>query len=233
MRLKLSDCKGTNGKFFQFAESGAGILYYDNEGNTLCANCANKKGTSTEVKAADLYEEGPAVECDDCHDGIESGCGNPEDDREEGEKIEFFGLGGQPGIRIPADSYPLRRDRKDPRKTVWPWNGGEYLLTYEDKLIGKYYERAIALAYMRHLTGLCEECSRPLWKDRPCDHTQPAPEPPAHERKEMFVSPKIKGLTLARLERQGATIEYAYIPPYPAWGEPDGQVKISYIVITP
>lgn len=54
---------------------GYPIMYFTQDGSTVCPDCANKDDTSDPVKAGDVYWEGEPMECDDCGKPIESAYG--------------------------------------------------------------------------------------------------------------------------------------------------------------
>jgi hypothetical protein len=57
---------------------GYPIVYYTEEGLTVCPVCANDPDTSDPVADADIYYEGPPIVCDDKGEMIESAYGDPE-----------------------------------------------------------------------------------------------------------------------------------------------------------
>lgn len=58
---------------------GYPILYLDKDCEPLCADCATKSDWSdAEVIAADVYWEGPTLQCANCNCEIESAYGDPE-----------------------------------------------------------------------------------------------------------------------------------------------------------
>lgn len=73
---------------------GYQIVYFTQDGGTLCPNCANGKNGSEASEASDdpqwrliacdLYQEGPTIQCDHCNADIESDYGDPDDDDDEG-----------------------------------------------------------------------------------------------------------------------------------------------------
>ena len=66
----------TNDKLPAYAwPGGYAISYFDDDGNTLCAECANKNDEYTEPIAGYVVEEGPEndVTCDNCAKVIAEG----------------------------------------------------------------------------------------------------------------------------------------------------------------
>jgi hypothetical protein len=59
---------------------GYPIVYYTEEGLTLCHRCANDPDTSDPVADADVYWEGPAIVCEDKGETIESAYGDPDEE---------------------------------------------------------------------------------------------------------------------------------------------------------
>jgi hypothetical protein len=59
---------------------GYPITYYTRDGMTVCAECASRETDPwQEAEAADVYYEGPTIQCDDCGCEIESAYGDPDD----------------------------------------------------------------------------------------------------------------------------------------------------------
>lgn len=64
-------------------DGGYPVIYIDGDGCTLCADCANKDDEySSPTVAADVYYEGPTIQCDGCNCDIESAYGDPEAEEE-------------------------------------------------------------------------------------------------------------------------------------------------------
>ena len=80
-----------NGKVPAYAwPGGYGILYYTDDGGTLCPDCVNanldlckdKDDPQWHVFAWDIYYEGPSLYCDNCGKELESEYGDPEEEKE-------------------------------------------------------------------------------------------------------------------------------------------------------
>lgn len=178
--LKLGDFIDENGSFIEWTEAGNAV-YYDNEGNELCARCASKKDMSTTVVAVDIHEEGPAIQCTDCGDGIESN-GDPEDDEPESEehpKRTFFYLDSNAELKIPLYAVPIRIKwgKLDPDIALWPYVGGDYVLTSGPHVVRYFAEgdnpRRDALAALERLEGICPICYHVQYKgEKKCSHNR-------------------------------------------------------------
>lgn len=179
--LKLEDFLNENGDFIEWTEAG-NVVYYDDEGNELCAKCANKKDMSTTVVAVDIHEEGPAIRCDDCGEGIESNYGDPEDDEPESKdhpKLTFFCNNSDKELKIPRYAVPLREKwgASGPAMAVWPFNGGDYILTC-GQFVVRYFDegdnpRRDALAALERLEGICPICYHVQYKgEKKCEHNR-------------------------------------------------------------
>ena len=174
--LKLKDFRDENGKFIDWTEAGPPI-YYDEDNNELCAKCANDPAPATQIVAVDIHEEGPAIRCTDCGDGIESehgyGYEEEEEESEEHPKITFIKQDGSL-FKIPYDAVPIRELTNG--AAVWPWDAGEYLLTYKDRLVKMYgseeYPRRAALEDLETFWYLCQTCYEPHFTGtgKGCDH---------------------------------------------------------------
>lgn len=57
---------------------GYPAIYYTKDGLIVCAPCAEKADTGDPAIAADVYYEGPTLQCDDCNADIESAYGDPD-----------------------------------------------------------------------------------------------------------------------------------------------------------
>ncbi len=66
--------------FTNFAwPGGYTMLWSDDHGDVLCAACAKRRHVlNGEPVTCDLYDEGPAMQCDDCGRLIEASYGDPE-----------------------------------------------------------------------------------------------------------------------------------------------------------
>ena len=63
---------------------GYPILYYCSDWAAVCAPCADEslaqgRGCTWPIIAADVYYEGPTIQCANCNKAIESAHGDPED----------------------------------------------------------------------------------------------------------------------------------------------------------
>jgi hypothetical protein len=69
------------GKFLAYADGGYPLLYITDEGQYLCAPCADKNDANYShdlLKGADIFYEGQPQECAECGDLIESAYGDPD-----------------------------------------------------------------------------------------------------------------------------------------------------------
>ena len=61
---------------------GYSIFYLDHGGNVLCADCATaslRYNDDQTASDADVYWEGPTINCEECNAPIDSAYGNPLD----------------------------------------------------------------------------------------------------------------------------------------------------------
>lgn len=61
---------------------GYPVIYYTQDGLTICADCASKGDTSDPESGADFFYEGETIYCDDCSAVIESAYGDPDAETE-------------------------------------------------------------------------------------------------------------------------------------------------------
>lgn len=84
--MKISEIERTSdGKLPEFAwPGGYPIVYYDADGETLCANCAmsNDPEFDAPLVAGEIYEEGPTLHCAGCNCELPSAYGDPDADEE-------------------------------------------------------------------------------------------------------------------------------------------------------
>ena len=60
---------------------GYTVVFSTDNGDVFCANCAKKVFIlEKEDITCDVYDEGPALYCDECSREIESSCGDPEEE---------------------------------------------------------------------------------------------------------------------------------------------------------
>ena len=53
------------------------LIYFDNAGNVYCSDCATKRFQASEELFYNVYDEGPALYCEDCNTAIDSNYGDP------------------------------------------------------------------------------------------------------------------------------------------------------------
>jgi hypothetical protein len=77
MRAALERMRDDDGKLPAYAwPGGYPVVYYTENGLTICALCANETDTSDPVIAGEVYWEGPAIVCDDKGETVESAYGD-------------------------------------------------------------------------------------------------------------------------------------------------------------
>lgn len=64
---------------------GGNIVYYDKDGNALCADCGHSELSDPSelyplIEGSEIYEEGPTIQCERCNKDIESAYGDPEEE---------------------------------------------------------------------------------------------------------------------------------------------------------
>ena len=80
MAATLDDFRDTTGDLISFAwPGGYPVVYFTEQGLTICPKCANEPDTSDPVASGDVYWEGAPCPCDDCGTIIESAYGEPEE----------------------------------------------------------------------------------------------------------------------------------------------------------
>ena len=77
----LEGLRDEAGKLVSYAwPGGYPVFYFDTDNDTLCPDCANKEGMSTEVVASDVNWEDESLYCDDCSKQIHSAYGEDEEE---------------------------------------------------------------------------------------------------------------------------------------------------------
>jgi hypothetical protein len=93
--------RGDDGKLEAYAwPGGYPIVYYCEDGGSLCPACANNENGSIaytgdlpadciedkqwHIVACDVYYEGPIINCDHCNAEIESAYGDPDEEESNG-----------------------------------------------------------------------------------------------------------------------------------------------------
>lgn len=57
---------------------GYTVVYYDDEGEVYCADCARQTNANTKVTPV-VYDEGPSMFCTECNAELESSYGDPDE----------------------------------------------------------------------------------------------------------------------------------------------------------
>lgn len=57
---------------------GYQIIYYTNNSDIVCPDCANDEDVSDDIVAGDVFYEGPPEQCAGCNQMIESSYGDPD-----------------------------------------------------------------------------------------------------------------------------------------------------------
>lgn len=56
------------------------LVYFDDDGNTLCASCATEATEDGETFNSFVHWEGPPIYCEDCGVVLDSAYGDPDSD---------------------------------------------------------------------------------------------------------------------------------------------------------
>lgn len=89
----LKNFRDEDGRLILWTSIGGYPVYYmDEEDSILCPECARKSDEDEDevpqfkIVAGSLFEEGPAIDCDECGKTIESAYGDPDEDEDEEEE---------------------------------------------------------------------------------------------------------------------------------------------------
>ena len=82
------DWQDSSGRLISYAwPGGYPVVYYDHDGESICPKCANDDDWSDKALiGADIWEEGPTLQCANCNAEIESAYGDPDEPQDETSK---------------------------------------------------------------------------------------------------------------------------------------------------